>query len=209
METIKALNWRYAVKTFDSEKKLSKEQLDTLLESLRLTASSFGLQPWKFIVVENKELREKLKEHAWNQSQVVDASHLIVLCNKTTIDETYVTKYIEKTAKERNISTDNLQGFKDMMLGTIKNRSQDEIAAWNKNQVYIALGNLLTVCAIENIDACPMEGFDATKFNEILDLKKEGLNAAVLCPVGFRSEEDDSAKRAKVRFDTDDIIIKK
>lgn len=204
---IEDLNWRYACKQFDSSKKISEKDFDTLLETLRLTPSSFGLQPWKFVVVEKSELREKLVEASWNQAQVKDASHLLVLCSPKTFDEKFVTDYVEDMAHTRGQDVKELDGFKKMLM-MIPNKSPEDQYIWAKNQVYIALGNLMTVCAQMRIDSCPMEGFQAKKYDEILGLDKMGLTSMVVCPVGYRHVEDKYIDLKKVRFSLDKLTIK-
>ncbi|MCO4294366.1 NAD(P)H-dependent oxidoreductase [Solitalea sp. MAHUQ-68] len=199
-------NFRYATKKFDTTKKLSEEQLNNLLEALNLSASSYGLQPYKFIVVENPEVREKLKTAAYGQTQVTDASHLIVFAHKTSIEQTYIENYIDIIAETRNVPRGALEGFEQVMKGTVSNLTDDAAAYWNARQSYIALGNLLTYCAVEGIDTCPMEGFDANAFDEILGLKEKGLHAVVIAPVGFRSEEDTMQFAKKVRRPLNEII---
>ena len=206
---IDALNWRYATKKFDSAKKISEKDLNELLESARLSASSFGLQPWKFVVVEDKNLREKLKGEGFGQPQITDASHLIVLCSIRNLDEKYIKKYIEHVAKIRGISVDALKGSEDMMVGFAKQLGKQAMLEWTKKQTYIALGTLLSACALKKIDASPMEGFNPEKFDEILGLEKLGLASTVLCAVGYRSEKDETQNYKKVRFDMKDIVIKK
>lgn len=206
---IEALNWRYATKQFDTSKKINESDLDELLEVLRLTPSSFGLQPWKFIVVENKELRNKILPNAWNQTQITDASHLIVLCAKTDVSEEYIAEFIKETAKTRNIPVDSIKGYQDMMVGFRKGLSKEQISEWTKKQAYIALGMLLQSAAMKKIDSCPMEGFNPKAVNEILNLDKEGLTSVVLCPLGYRSENDKTAHYKKVRFSKEKIIEKR
>jgi len=197
-QVIKALNWRYATKKFDPSKKVSDEDLNELLEVLRLAPSSWGLQPWKFIVVTNPELRKKLREHAWGQPQVTDASHLIVLAARTDLDEKYVKEYVKEISKQRGVSLESVKGYEDMMTDFVKGTSKEELIHWAKKQVYLALGMLLEAAALKHIDACPMEGFDAQKFDEVLELKN--LTAAVLCTIGYRSPDDPASKLEKVRF---------
>lgn len=203
------LQWRYATKQFDPTQKVSENNFQELLEALRLSASSFGLQPWKFIVVTDAKLRKELQQHAWNQPQIVDASHLLVLCARTDVDETYIKKYVETLAVHRKVPGDSLKGYQDMMLGFIAHKDRAALIGWAKLQVYLALGSLLTVCAHKRIDTCPMEGFDATAFDKILGLEKMHLTTAVLCPIGYRSADDTYALAAKVRFGIDEIILRK
>ncbi len=204
-----ALNWRYATKQFDSSKKVSEKDLNELLESARLSASSFGLQPWKFVVVEDKKLREKLRENGFGQPQITDASHLIVLCSIKNVDEKYIKKYIEHVAKIRGIPKESLKGYEDMMIGFSKQMNKEQMLNWTKKQTYIALGTLLSACALKKIDASPMEGFNSMEFDKILGLEKIGLTSAVICAVGYRSEKDETSKYKKVRFDAKDIVIRK
>jgi nitroreductase len=204
---IEDLNWRYACKEFDTTKKISDENLDVILEALRLTASSFGLQPWKFVLVENTEKREALVEASWKQGQVKDASHLLVLCSPRTFDEAFVDAYVNDTAKTRGQDPAELAGYKNMMM-MIPKKAPEAQYNWAKNQVYIALGNLMTVCASLRIDSCPMEGFMAKKYDEILGLEELGLTSMVVCPIGYRSESDKYSSMAKIRFSQDELVVK-
>lgn len=206
-ELLTALNWRYATKSFDKEKKLDASQLDTLLESLRFSPSSFGLQGRGFVVVENSELRQQLLPYARNQAQVVDASHLIVLCRRTDVDTDFVNRYFEDIAHTRGMDISALDGYKNMVLGFIEGKSQEDLAIWLSKQTYIAQGFLLSACAMLGIDACPMEGFDSSKFDEILGLSDHNLASCVIVPVGYRSSEDGYAHAPKVRFAKEDLII--
>lgn len=208
MNTLEALQWRYATKQFDATKKLSEEQLNTLTEALRLAPSSFGLQPWKFLVISNPEVRTKLREAAWGQPQVTDASHLIVLAAKTDLSTKSAEEFVATVAKTRNIEVSALQGLHDMIAGSIENRSPEERIEWAARQAYIALGTLLTAAAIEQIDAAPMEGFDPQKFDEILGLAEKNLTSVVIAGVGFRSAEDGMSHAEKVRFPAEEVIIK-
>lgn len=192
---IQGLNWRYATKVFNKNKKINSDDFKILTESLRLSPSSFGLQPWKFFIIKNAEIREKIKEVAYGQSQVTDASELIVMCAKTTIVENDIDKLVG----------DNV-GYKNVILGAIYNKSELEMQNWNARQVYIALGFLLETCALLQIDSCPMEGFDNSKIDEILKLKENGLTSVLLCPVGYRSDDDKYASKIKTRFLESEII---
>ncbi|MFV8224797.1 NAD(P)H-dependent oxidoreductase [Christiangramia aquimixticola] len=200
------LNWRYATKKFDASKKLSQEELEQILESIQLTASSYGLQPYEVIVVENEEIREKLKAVAWNQTQVTDASHLLVFANLTKVTEGYVHNYLDNIANTRNISREDLKGMEDMIKNTVLQLPAQAQEIWAAKQAYIALGNLLSSAANLKIDTCPMEGFDAEKFDEILGLKERNLTTAVIAPIGFRSSEDYYQDLAKVRKAKSDLI---
>lgn len=204
---IDALNWRYATKQFDPEKKISEEQLEVLLEALRLSPSSYGLQPWKFVVVTNPEVREKLRGAAWNQAQVTDASHFVVFAVEKRIDKALVEKYIESVAEARGVAIENLKGFRDMLVNRVESESPKEAKEWATRQVYLALGVLLAITAIKGIDTCPMEGFDAKSFDEILGLNQMNLESRVAVAIGFRSADDVAANFPKVRFPKEEVIV--
>lgn len=205
---IDALTWRYATKKFDASKTVSDDDFQELLESLRLSPSSYGIQPWTFLVIADPDVRKKLREHSWDQSQVTDASHLIVLCARTGLSERDIDAYVEEIMKARGVTREQIEAYRQMMLGPVKRMSTGELTEWNQKQVYIALGVLMTAAAVKGIDTCPMEGFDASKYDEILGLTTQGLTATVVCPVGYRSADDDHATMAKVRFPKDKVVKK-
>ena len=205
-KVIQGLNWRYAVKEFDPSKKIPKEDLDTLLESLRLTASSFGLQLWEFVLVKNKDIRNQLLEKSWNQKQVVDASDMLVLCIKAEATEDHVNEYISHMVTARGTAVESFAGFKKTVMGFIGKKSPEQVEIWMRNQVYIALGNLLTTAALLGIDTCPMEGFVKSAYDKILSLDELGLKSVVACPLGYRLDSDKYASQAKVRFPLDKIV---
>lgn len=205
-KSIKSLGWRYATKLFDSEKKLKNLDLETVKESLRLSASSFGLQPWKFFIITNPEIRKKIRSVSWDQSQITDASHLIVLTIKKDINEAYVDRYIKEIARVRGIGLDTLSGYASMVKGFLKGKNSEQVKEWSTKQLYIALGTALTVLAEEKIDACPMEGFDPGSVDSILGLQKQGLESRILLPIGYRSKKDVSAKYKKVRFASEELF---
>lgn len=203
---IKALEWRYATKKFDPAKKVPEKDVEELLEVLRLAPSSFGLQPWKFLVIKNPQIRQKLCEAAWNQPQVTDASHLIVLCARTDVDEKFVKHFVEAIAQTRKVPVESLNGYQDIMVGSMSSKTEQVRIDWSKKQVYLALGMLLEAAALNGIDAAPMEGFDPQKYDEILNLKNEHATTAVLCALGYRAEDDPAAKQAKVRFPKEEVV---
>lgn len=205
-QILDALNWRYATKKFDKDRKILPSDWDTLLESLRLSPSSYGVQPWKFVIVDNLETREKLKLAAWGQEQITSADKLVVLCSLNKFDEAAINKHLENTAKTKNVKLEDLTGYKQMLLGLTKN-SEPNLQSWMEKQVYIALGFLLETAALLQIDACPMEGFDKNKFNEILGLDQMGLTSVVVATLGFRSSEDVNANQAKVRYAADEVLV--
>ncbi len=207
MNNIKeALNWRYATKEFDKNKKISSEDLKTLTESLRLSPSSFGLQPWKFFVVESQEIKEQLLAHSWNQKQIVDASHVIVLAHKLLVSGHDIDVYIRDIAKQRGVDEASLDGYKKFMQDFILPMDQKTQRAWMKNQVYIALGTLMTTAAFMKIDTCPMEGFSSADYDKVLGLTQQGYASCVVCPVGYRNQSDKYASLKKVRFSEHEII---
>lgn len=203
---ISKLLWRYATKAFDPEKKLSSQQVQMLRESLRLSPSSFGLQPWKFIEVRDPELRKKIRERSWNQPQTTEASNLLILCARTNLNEEHINAHINRIIQVQGTTAEALKEHKDMMLDSLTKMSVAERQIWAEKQVYIALGVLLTTAAINDIDACPMEGFDRNAVNELLGLSKQHLTAACICAVGYRKASDPAATRSKVRFEEKDVF---
>lgn len=201
------LNWRYATKKYDATKKISAENLNTIKEAVRLSASSYGLQLYKVIIVENPEIREQLKAAAYGQTQITDASQIFVFANQTAVDNSDIDGYIQNISKTRNIPEEALSGFGDYMKGAVNPMSDDIKKIWTAKQTYIALGNLLCAAAELKIDATPMEGFNATAFNEILGLDKLGLNAAVIAAVGYRHDEDETQHYTKVRKSQEELFI--
>jgi nitroreductase len=199
MDILNKLEWRYAVKKFDPAKKLSAAQLEKLMAATRLSASSYGLQPYKLLVVENPAVREQLKLASNNQSQITDASQLIVFARYTDLNEIHVDDYMNNIAETRNIAPEQLAGFSGIMKGTVNRLGAEGTAVWSSKQAYLALGTLLTAAAVENVDACPMEGFDVAKYDEILGLKDRGLTTVVIAGLGFRAADDAMQHAKKVR----------
>jgi len=206
---IEALNWRYATKQFDSSKKLSAEQFETLLETARLSPSSYGLPTWKVINVESKEIRQKLREAGYNQAQFTDASHVLVFASVMKIDDELVHAFIENLAKERGMEVKALEQYSNTIKGVTGMMTQDQKRSWAEKQAYIGMGMILLVAAENRIDACPIEGFDKAKFDEILGLSEEGLTSAAVIALGFRDEKDAFAVMKKVRPKPEEFIIKK
>lgn len=196
---IDSLKWRYATKKFDKTKKLSDVQLENLKEVLRLSASSYGLQPYKFLIIEDDKIRQKLREASYNQAQITDSSQLIVFCGKYEANEDDVKDHIENTAKTIGKSVGELEGLSNSINGKLINMSSTDKENWIARQNYLALGNLLSALAHMEIDACPMEGFENDKYDEILDLKSKGLKSYVIAAVGFRDKSDKYANIPKVR----------
>lgn len=204
----KQLNWRYACKKFDANKKIDEKTWGLIEESLVLTASSYGAMPFKFVVVTNQDVKNELMNASFKQGQVADCSHHVVLLAKEQIDVDHITKYIEAIAKIRDVSLETLEGFKTMMVqNLVEKKTKEESLVWASNQVYIALGNLLTTTALLGVDTCAMEGINKKKYNEILKLEGTGYTAVVACPCGYRAQDDKYATVKKVRFSKDDLII--
>lgn len=200
-------NWRYATKKFDAAKKISESDLDFLKEAVRLSASAFGLQLYKVIIVENPEIKAQLLPAAYGQSQIIDASHLFIFANQTNVGDAEIDAYLKNTSEIRELPIDALTGYGNYMKGYVNPIPEDAKDVWTAKQTYIALGNLLSAAAELNIDATPMEGFNAAAFNAVLGLDKLNLNAAVIAPVGYRHEEDATQHHKKVRKSNDDLFI--
>jgi nitroreductase/dihydropteridine reductase len=206
MPLLDELNWRYATKAFDPARTLTAEQLDTLLESYRLCATSFGLQPGKLLVVQDPALRARLKAAAWNQSQVVDASHLFVLTHRVDVTPAEIDAHVARSAASRGKDAASLSGFGDMMKGFVASRGPEFVKEWNNRQGYIALGWLMVCCARLGVDSCPMEGFDPVQVDAILELPARGLAVTALLPVGFRSSDDAYAATPKTRKPLHEVV---
>lgn len=207
MNSIESLKWRYAVKKFDENMVVSKEHINILKEAFNLTATSYGLQPIKLIIIKNKELQKSLVEHSWHQEQVAQASHLLVICTQNIVDKNTVEQYFKMVKEIRNTPDEILDPFKSYLSDSISQKTKEEIKAWAKNQAYLALGNLLTVCAIEQIDSCPMEGFIPEKYDEILNLQEKNLSATLVLPIGYRAEDDFMKDLKKVRKNMDEMVL--
>ena len=204
---LQQLNWRYATKKFDATKKISAADWAVLEEALILTASSYGLQPWKFIIVTDPALKAKLRSASWNQSQVEDCSHLVVFAARQDITETDLDRFIARTAEVRGSTVESLAGYKGFMMGDlVKGARHAVIHEWAARQTYIAMGNLLTSAALLGIDACPFEGIEPAKYDVILGLKGTGYATVSACPVGYRADDDKYASAPKVRFAAKELI---
>ena len=204
---LEQLTWRYATKKFDATRKISKGDWAILEEALILTPSSYGLQPWKFIVVTNPDLKAKLRPASWNQSQVEDCSHLVVLTAKKDVTEADVDQFIARIAEVRGVSMDSLAGYKGFMMGDLVHGPRHAIIhEWAARQTYIALGNLMTAAAMLGVDACPFEGIEPAKYDEILGLQGTGYTTISACPLGYRAADDKYASAPKVRFEAKDVV---
>jgi nitroreductase len=207
MSIIEKLNWRYATKKFDTTKQLSDSQLEILKEAFNLTALSYGLQTLKMVVVGDKSIRENLVALAFGQRQVADASHLLVLCIQNEIDTDDVEEHFDTVKAIRNTPDEILDPFKEQLKSTIETMPDSKKSDWATKQAYIALGNLMTVCAVEEIDSCPMEGFLPEELDKVLNLDKYELKSVLLLPVGFRAEDDMFASLKKVRKPISDTVL--
>ena len=207
MALLDNLQWRAAIKQFDPTKKLTHQQLDELLVAVHLAPSSFGLQPYRVIVVENPEIRVKLREAAYGQAQITEASHLVIFASETNVDEKLVKAYIDQVAITRGTDRNGLAGFEGTINGTVNSKTPEARITWAQKQAYIALGFLLHAAADMHIDTCPMEGFNPAAFDEILGLTAKGLTATVIAPVGYRSDADVYSKMPKVRKPANEFFI--
>jgi len=205
-ELIDTLNFRYATKAFDCSQKIPAESWKALESSLVLTPSSFGLQPWKFIIVESPEIREKLKSASWGQGQVTDASHLVVFTAKNDLSSEDIDSWMKRLSEVQGAPMDKLRGFADVISSFSSAMDQPQKQAWNTRQVYIALGQLMTASAFMGIDTCPLEGISPADYDEILDLKESGYSTVVACAIGYRSETDSSANNKKARYPASHVV---
>jgi nitroreductase len=204
---LQQLKWRYATKKFDPMQKIPPEQWAILEQSLVLAPSSFGVQPWKFFVVDDPSIREQLLEHSWKQAQVVDASHLVVFAIKKDVNAADVDRHLAHMAEVQQTPIENLQGFGNLVKGFLQKPPYPlDINEWSTRQVYIALAQFMVSAAMLAIDTCPMEGFVPDQYDEILGLSAQGYHAVVVCPAGYRAEDDKAAARPKVRYPLEQII---
>ena len=199
--------WRYATKKFDATKKISSKDLETLKEAIQLSTSSYGLQPYKVLIIENPELRAKLQPASWGQTQIVDASHLLVFANVVDVTENEIDNYMANMANTRGLQIEDLKPYSDFMKSKLVNLPKEAKAIWTSKQTYLALGNLLNAAAELKIDVTPMEGFEPEKYSEILGLNTLGLNASLVATLGYRHEEDLTQHYAKVRKPNEELFI--
>ena len=207
MQVLDSLRWRYAVKKFDDGKIVPEEKIDTIKEAFNLTASSYGLQPFKLVVIKNKEIQNQLVEHSWNQKQVAQASHVLVITVPKSYSTEEVSSYFNRVKNIRNTPDEIINPFQEFLTNTVASKSQEELLAWNKNQAYLAMGNLLTICALEEIDSCPMEGFIPEKYDEVLGLEGQNSTSVLVLPIGYRAEDDYMKSQKKVRKNLEEVIF--
>ena len=208
MNILESLNWRYATKKFDAERTLSDDQVDQILEAGNLAASSYGLQPYKFLVINNQKLQDQLVPHSYDQQQVADASHVIVIAVRTDVDADYISDFAARMEKERGLDAGAMDEYKGMMLGTIGKMSSEVLYQWSAKQAYIVLGTMLAAAATIEIDACPMEGFVAAEYDQLLDLTSQNLRAVLVMPIGYRAEDDKAQNQKKIRRALDEIVVR-
>ena len=202
-QLLDALQWRYATKVFDAAKKIPGEVWQTLERALVLTPTSYGLQPYQFLVISDPAKRAELLPHSWNQKQVVDASHFVVFTARTKMTGADVNKLIKLTSDVRKIPAESLNFYRDMMLGDVVNGPRGKTAhEWAARQTYIALGNMMTCAAVLGVDACPMEGLNPVEYDRVLGLNGSGYATVVACALGYRAASDKYANLPKVRYET-------
>jgi len=207
MDILKALNWRYATKSFDADKTIPETQIQSIKEAFNLTPMSYGLQPVKLLVISNKELQNKLLEASFNQKQVTTASHVLVICIEKEINQHFIENYFDLVKQIRDTPDDILKPYREFLINDFGKKDKGETKQWAINQAYLALGNILTVCAVEKIDACPMEGFLPHKYAEILNLDTDKIEPVLVMPIGYRAEDDQFSNFEKVRRPLDEMVI--
>lgn len=206
-QLLNALQWRYATKVFDATRKIPADVWQTLERALVLTPTSYGLQPYRFLVINDPVKRAELVPHSWNQKQVVDASHFVVFTARTKITGADVTKLIQRTSDIRKIPATSLNFYRDLMLGDVVNGPRGKTAhEWATRQTYIALGNLMTSAAVLGVDTCPMEGLEPAEYDRVLGLSGSGYATVVACALGYRAANDKYASLPKVRFEAKELV---
>ena len=204
---LQQLKWRYATKKFDPTKKVPADIWAALEEVLVLSPSSFGVQPWKFLVVDDPAIRAKLQPHSWGQTQIVDASHLVVFLVQHPLTAKEISRFIERTAEVQGVAVESLAGYEKVINGFINKPAEEfDLRAWATRQLYIAFGNFMTSAALLGVDTCPIEGLDPASYDKILNLEGSGFFTVAACPVGYRSAEDKYAASPKVRFLAEHVI---
>lgn len=204
MNIIEKLNWRYATKKFDSSYKMNESEVELVKSVIQLSPASYGLQPYKVLIVTNPEIREKLKEVSWNQPQITDSSAVLVFVRNKVVDETEVDTFVDNIVKTRGVPKEMLAQYESMMKYAVSSQTEEQKATWVDKQIYLALGNLLTSLSVLGLDSCPMEGFDKSKYDEILGL--ENTSSVVVCAIGKRDESDETQNYRKVRKSTEDLF---
>lgn len=208
-QLVDALNWRYATKKFDPVKKIPAETWTALEQSLVLSPSSIGLQPWKFFVVTDQAVKARLMAASYRQAQVADCSHFVALTARRDIDAPHVERHIERMAEVTGVATDALAKFRTMTMRNLeKARAAGTLNVWQEHQIYIALGQFMVSAAVMGVDTCPMEGIEPEKYDEILGLAGSNYSTVVACAAGYRALDDKYANTKKVRFKPEDVIVR-
>jgi nitroreductase len=204
---LEALQWRYATKQFDATRRIPEADWEVLVQAMVLAPSSFGLQPWRFVVVEREELRRQLPALSWGQTQPVDASHYVVFAVRKGLSEADVERFVDRIVEVRSVERQSLEGYRGMMLNTRKAAAeQGWLDAWSARQVYLALGQVMTAAAMMGIDTCPLEGIEVSRYDELLGLPQQGFSALCGLALGYRASSDRHAQLAKVRFPVDAVV---
>lgn len=207
-ELLEKLNWRYAVKQFDPQRCIPNEAWQAIERGLILSPSSFGLQPWRFIVITDKELKRQLPPISWHQTQPLECSHMVVLAARRSLDAEYVEHFLKSVADTRGVSLDSLSGYRHVIMKSVEQPEAAQLH-WNARQVYIALGQLMTAAAMVGVDSCPMEGLDMAAYDRLLGLDNSPYTTVVGCALGYRSSNDKYSTAAKVRFPAHEVIVHK
>ena len=202
------LRWRYAVKKFDDQKVVSDDDVETILDAGNLTASSFGLQPYRFVIVREQSIQDQLVAASWNQNQVAEASHVIVIAIRTNLDQQYMSGYVAMMESQREMPAGTLDPYLDMILSTVGKMDDEKLDTWATKQAYIALGSILAECADLKIDSCPMEGFLPDQYDQILGLADHHLHSTLVLPIGYRAEDDKHQHHKKVRKPLDEMVVR-
>jgi nitroreductase len=206
-DLLEHLKWRYATKQFDPSKTIEPEVWTALEDALVLTPSSYGLQPWKFLIVTNTELKEKLKPLSWNQPQITDCSHYVVFAIHKNLTTAHVDRFVARTAEVRHVNVESIANYRNLMVNDVVNGARSfQVNEWATRQTYIALGNFMTSAALLGIDTCPMEGIEPVNYDLLLGLAEKGLTTVVACAAGYRAEADKYARLAKVRFVKSEVL---
>jgi nitroreductase len=204
---LEALQWRYATKQFDPQRRISESDWKVLEQAMVLAPSSFGLQPWRFVVVERDEIRRQLPAMSWGQTQPLEASHYVVFAVRQGLSVADVDRFVDRIAEVRGVARETLEGYRGMMLTTHRAASeQGWLDAWSSRQVYLALGQVMTAAALMGIDTCPLEGIEVARYNELLGLPSEGFSALCGLALGYRAASDRYAQLPKVRFPAESVI---
>jgi nitroreductase len=208
-DIVDALNWRYATRKFDPARKIPAAEWNALEQSLVLAPSSIGLQPWKFYIITDPAMKERLMPAAWHQVQVVECSHFVVFTVRKNLGESHVDRHVARMAEVHGATVESLQKFRKMAVSNLdKARADGRLDTWQTHQVYIALGKFMACAAVMRIDTCPMEGFEPEKFDDILGLKTTDLTSIVCCAAGYRVADERYAQMKKVRFKTEEVVVR-